>query len=235
MRIAIADDDKVTRDFVEATLSLAGHDCSSFGNGGDVVAQLKRETFDLLMLDWNMPGMTAIDIIGWARQNLTDVPRIIVLTSRADDDDITFALDAGADDFITKPSSAAVIRARVTAALRRTNAGPSEERFQQRGIYTFDRSEQTVAFDGKVVKLTSKEFNVALLFFDNLQRPLSRGYLLQRVWQNSVDLSTRTLDMHVSKVRSKLCLRPENGYRLHTIFNYGYRLDIYNAATDTAD
>lgn len=235
MRIAIADDDKLACEHAEATLSLAGHDCSTFSNGAAIVAQLKRETFDLLLLDWNMPGLTAIDIISWAHQNLRDVPRIIVLTSRSDEGDITFALDAGADDFIVKPASAEVIRARVAAALRRLSMASNEERILHRGIYAFDKSEYTVAFGDQNAKLTPKEFALALLFFDNLQRPLSRGYILQRIWQNSIDLSTRTLDMHVSKVRSKLCLRPENGYRLHTVFNYGYRLDPYDVSTAEMD
>jgi DNA-binding response OmpR family regulator len=230
MRIAVADDDAVARDHAAATLALAGHQCSTFANGAAVIAQLKRETFDLLLLDWNMPGQTAIDVIGWAHQNLQDVPRIIVFTSRSDDGDITFALDAGADDFIVKPANAEVIRARVAAALRRLGPAAGEERIFQRGGYTFDRSENTVAFDGTLTRLTPKEFALALLFFDNLQRPLSRGYILQRIWKNSIDLSTRTLDMHVSKLRSKLCLRPENGYRLHTVFNYGYRLDTYDGS-----
>lgn len=234
MRIAIADDDKQARDHVEATLSLAGHECRAFSNGRDVISQLKRETFDLLLLDWNMPGLTAIEVINWTRQNLADVPRIIVLTSRSDDQDVAFALDAGADDFITKPSSSEVIRARVTAALRRTRASNGEERIERRGIFSFDRLDFSVAYGGNTVRLTPKEFTLALLFFDNLQRPLSRGYILQRIWNNTVDLSTRTLDMHVSKIRSKLCLRPENGYRLQTISGYGYRLDTYHGTADTS-
>ena len=230
MRIAIADDDKVVRDHAEVTLSLAGHQCKTFANGRDVIAQLKRETFDLILLDWNMPGMTAIEVIEWTRQNLVDVPRIIVLTSRNEDSDIAYALDAGADDFITKPASGEVIRARVTAALRRAGAAQNEGRYERRGIYAFDRLDNSVSFEGETVRLTPKEFALALLFFDNLQRPLSRGYILQRLWNNTTDLSTRTLDMHASKIRSKLCLRPENGYRLQTLSGYGYRLDTYDGA-----
>lgn len=235
MRIAIADDDKVAREHAEVTLSLAGYQCSTFSNGRDVIAQLKRETFDLLLLDWNMPGLTAIEVIEWTRQNLVDVPRIIVLTSRSGDHDIAHALDAGADDFITKPSSGEVIRARVMATLRRTKSSQNDERLEQRGIYTFDRLDQSVTFHGETVRLTQKEFALALLFFDNLQRPLSRGYILQRLWNNTVDLSTRTLDMHASKIRSKLGLRPENGYRLQTVSGYGYRLDTYDAAVAETD
>jgi DNA-binding response OmpR family regulator len=228
MRIAIADDDKDAREFAQHTLSLAGHQCSAFANGRDIIAQLKRETFDLILLDWNMPGLSAIDVIEWVRQGLSDVPRIIVLTSRVSDADIAFALDAGADDFITKPASGEVIRARVAATLRRASKEQATKRVEQREVFAFDRLDQAVTFGGTVVRLTPKEFDLALLFFDNLQRPLSRGYILQRIWNNTADLSTRTLDMHVSKIRTKLGLRPENGYRLQTISSYGYRLDKFN-------
>lgn len=228
MRIAIADDDKEARMFAYEVLSQAGHYCTQFANGRDLIAELKAETFDLLLLDWNMPGMTAIEVIDWTRRNMPVVPRSIVLTTRSDEQDIVFALEAGADDFITKPSSAEVIRARVAATLRRGAPAPSEERIVVRGRYTFDRLEKAVSFDNEMATLTAKEFDLALLFFDNLQRPLSRGYILQRIWNNAVDLSTRTLDMHVSKLRSKLQLKPENGYRLQTIFGYGYRFDAFD-------
>lgn len=235
MRIAIADDDKLIRDHAEATLSLAGYQCETFTNGRDVIATLKRDTFDLLLLDWNMPGMTAIEVIEWARQNLDDVPRIVVLTSRSSDLDIAHALDAGADDFISKPASAEIIRARVMANLRRTRPSQAQERFQTWGVYRFDRLEQSVSVNGTPTALTPKEFALSLLLFENLQRPLSRTYLLQRLWNNTIDLSTRTLDMHISKMRTKLCLRPENGFRLQTLSGYGYRLDTYNGNSPETD
>lgn len=228
MRIAIADDDKEARKFAYDVLASAGHYCTQFVSGRDLIAALKSETFDLLLLDWNMPGFNAIEVIDWTRRNMADVPPAIVLTTRSDEKDIVFALEAGADDFITKPSSADVIRARVAATLRRVTPTPNEGRFTTRGRYMFDRLEKSVSFDGETATLTAKEFDLALLFFDNLQRPLSRGYILQRIWNNATDLSTRTLDMHVSKLRAKMKLRPENGHRLQTIFGYGYRLDAFD-------
>ena len=228
MRIAIADDDKDMREYVYDVLSQAGHTCVKFASGRDVVSHLKRETFDLLLLDWNMPGMSAIYVIEWTHRNLTDAPRAIVFTSRNDEQDIVHALDAGADDFISKPASASVIRARVGAALRRAGSGERENQLEVRGAFTFDRLNRTVLFGEETAQLTTKEFDLALLFFDNVQRPLSRGYILERIWNNAVDLSTRTLDVHVSNLRVKLKLRPENGHRLQTVFGYGYRLETYD-------
>ena len=235
MRIAIVDDDKEARDFALEVLTGAGHACMGFNSGQAIVSQLKRETFDLLLLDWNMPDLTAIDVISWVRRNLSKVLRIIVLTSRNEEKDIVHALDAGADDFISKPASAEIIRARVMANLRRTRPSQAQERFQTWGVYRFDRLEQSVSVNGTPTALTPKEFALSLLLFENLQRPLSRTYLLQRLWNNTIDLSTRTLDMHISKIRTKLCLRPENGFRLQTLSGYGYRLDTYNGNSPETD
>lgn len=234
LRIAIADDDRDSRKFAKELLELSGYACDDYADGLDLIARLRRETYDLLLLDWNMPKMTAIDVIDWVRQNLTEPPKIIVLTSRSDEQDIVEALDRGADDFISKPSTAGVIRARVAANLRRKGAGEKDGRLISHGRYTFDALEETASFDGQVVKLTAKEFALALLLFENLRRPLSRTYILGRIWNNSADIATRTLDMHVSKLRTKLCLRPVNGYQLQTVFGYGYRLDALGEESSVA-
>lgn len=227
MRILIADDDGDVRGYVESALSMGGHNCHTFAGGREVVTELSRNTYDLLMLDWNMPGYTGVEIIGWAKANLDPVPALIVMTSRNDKEDIVQALEAGADDYIVKPESANVILARVTSVLRRSGIGKSTDRFEQRGRYKFDQLACTVTFDGKTVDLTAKEFSLIRLFFDNVQRPLSRDYIMERVWKNVAGLSTRTLDMHVSRLRTKLDLRPESGYSMQTVFGYGYRLDSF--------
>lgn len=228
MRIAIADDDRDSRGFVAELLIRSGYGCVDYADGLDLVAHLKRETYDLLLLDWNMPKMSALDVIDWVRQNMPEPPKIIVFTSRSDEKDIVEALDRGADDFITKPSSAGVIRARVAANLRKAAAGEKDGRLISYGNYSFDTLVGSVSFDGKEVKLTAKEFALALLLFENLRRPLSRTYMFERIWNNSTDIATRTLDVHISKLRDKLCLRPANGYRLQTVFGYGYRLDTHS-------
>jgi DNA-binding response OmpR family regulator len=168
-----------------------------------------------------------MDIIAWARTNLPTCPPVIMLTSRADKDDVAAALNAGADDFIVKPESAIVITARVEALLRRTSAQPVDSRIETYGPYVFDRLDETVTLNGEPVVLTSKEFALARLFFANKHKPLSRRYLMETVWKSVAELSTRTLDMHVSRIRAKLNLRSDNGYRLQTVFGYGYRLESF--------
>jgi DNA-binding response OmpR family regulator len=227
MRVAIAEDDPETRAFVGAALTDGGHKVELFSNGRDVITALQRDTFDLVMVDWNMPTKDGMDVIRWAHEHLSPAPPIIVLTSRSDKSDVVSALEAGADDYIVKPETAAVIRARVAAALRRTGPRPSNDRVEAFGPYHFDKLTSSVRFHDKEVSLTAKEFALAKLFFENHHRPLARGYILQMIWNSVADLPTRTLDMHVSRIRSKLDLRPENGYNLHTVFGFGYRLESF--------
>jgi DNA-binding response OmpR family regulator len=99
----------------------------------------------------------------------------------------------------------------------------------QFGAYLFDAQRNVVKFGGEDIALTAKEFALAMLFFANQNRPLSRAYIMEAVWKSVAELSTRTLDMHVSRIRTKLSLRLENGFSLRTVFGYGYRLETDHA------
>ncbi|MBU6269102.1 MAG: response regulator transcription factor [Sphingomonadales bacterium] len=225
MRIGVVDDDEATIAFISQVLASGGHASVPFRRSTDVIPALRSDTFDLLILDWNMPDLSGLDILAWARNNIAASPPVIMLTSRSDKEDIAAALNAGADDFIVKPESALVISARVDAVLRRTRTPPSTQPREQFGGYCFDRQDERVSFQGEDVMLTAKEFALAHLFFCNLHKPLSRPYIMEKVWKSVADVSTRTLDMHVSRIRSKLRLCPDNGYRLETVFGFGYRLE----------
>lgn len=102
---------------------------------------------------------------------------------------------------------------------------PVPPHIEQHGPYRLDPSAQTATWDGHVEVLTPKEFQLASMFFNNLSQPLSREYLLRRIWGLRPDLETRTLDAHVSRLRNKLGLRPANGFRLSTVYGFGYRLE----------
>lgn len=227
MRIAIADDEKDMRDYVGHTLEQAEYSYAKFSNGRELITALQRETFDLLVIDWNMPEQSGIEVIYWARANLTPCPPMIIMTSRSDSTDIVAALEAGADDYIVKPVEPAVLVARVRSALRRVIPQVVVQRFQSYSGFELDRSSNTVVAYGKVIALTPKEFALAELFLQNGHRSLSRNYILQAVWNSVADLPTRTLDMHVSRVRAKLGLNPSNGFRLQTVFGYGYRFEQF--------
>jgi DNA-binding response OmpR family regulator len=229
MRIAVADDEESIREFTAGLLRESGHICTSFRNGRELVTALQRDTFDLVIVDWTMPHMTGIEVVKWARANVSPCPPFIMLTSRLDKDDIVAGLNAGADDYIIKPEEAHVIRARVEAVLRRSARPESVARLEEFGPYSFDKMTDTVTLNGEHITLTAREFGLAQMLFRNPHRALSRAYILETLWNSVADLPTRTLDMHISRIRAKLRLNPENGYRLQTIFGYGYRLETFDA------
>ncbi len=228
MRIAIVDDELEMRTYVSSLLSARDYSCTQFAGGREAITAFARDTFDLLIVDWNMNGLSGLEVVQWVRKNLETPMPIIMLTSRSDEHDIVEGLEAGADDFIIKPEKANVIAARVAALVRRTHPQPAADKQQRFGRYTFDTVSATVVLDGEEIRLTAKEFALALSFFQNMQRPLSRAYLLETIWNSVADLPTRTLDVHVSRIRTRLKLSRENGFRIQTIFGFGYRFKSYD-------
>lgn len=226
MRIALADDDRDIRDQVSALVREAGHTVDDFTNGLDVQKALQRDTYDVVLLDWNMPGQTGVEVLKWASENLESAPSFILLTSRQDKGDIVAGLEAGAVDYIVKPESDEVIRARIEAAARRTAVKETRETAEY-GPFEVNYSARSISRADKAITLTAKEYDLAVLLFENIDRPLSRSYLFSRVWGGNIDVETRTIDMHISRLRSKLGLTPESGLVIRTVFGFGYRMDHF--------
>jgi DNA-binding response OmpR family regulator len=206
-------------------LSAAGHACHAFSKGGELVKQLRRQTFDLLVLDWNVPDMAGDQVLHWVRQSLSSRLPVLFMTNRSRETDIASMLNSGADDYVVKPVSEPVLIARVGSLLRRAYQMQPPTLKETFGAYEFDLKSRQASVRGRQVALTQKEFDLALLLFQHLSRPLSRAHILDVIWKQSTDIPSRTMDTHVSMLRSKLGLRPENGYRLTPIYGYGYRLE----------
>jgi DNA-binding response OmpR family regulator len=226
VRIALIEDDPSLADLVSATVESAGHSCHHYADSRSARVALRQESFDLLLMDWHLPDGEGVDVLRWAHQNLDPCPPVIMVTSRSDDQAIVTALEAGADDYVVKPIVPAVLLARVAAVLRRTYKsaavpGGIETHF---GV-AFDHAECTVTIAGEMLTLTLKEFRLALLLFQNMHRPLSRTHLLEAVWGRNPDLPTRTLDVHISRLRSRLGLG-DAGFKLTSIQSFGYRLEM---------
>src|SRR4051812_37419674 len=225
MRIAVLDDDKSQTDQVCQVLTSAGHVCHAFLTSKDMLSQLRRESFDLLIIDWQVPDLSGADVLHWAREKLAANLPILFMTSRSGEDDIVAGLAAGADDYMIKPLRRGELLARVQALLRRAYPTQTATEQIQYFQYVFEARTGRLSIDGKPIDVTQKEFELALLFFRNLGRPLSRAYILEAVWSRDVEIPSRTMDTHVSRVRSKLQLRPEHGFRLAPVYSYGYRLE----------
>jgi DNA-binding response OmpR family regulator len=225
MRIAIADDEAEVTSFLKTIVEENGHKAMTFSDGNALSQALVRETFDLVILDWSMPGKDGLATLKWMAESLPERPPVIMMTNRTAKKDISDALNAGADDYITKPEDRTVIAARINAMLRRNAGSGAFDTQATYGKYLLNRIDQTVTVDNETITLTAKEFELADLFFRNTDRTLSRNYIMETIWRTTAALATRTLDMHISRVRSKLDLKPENGFRIFTVFGYGYRLE----------
>lgn len=235
MRIAVVDDDPDFAGFLSALLVQSGHIVIGSANGASFLRLARTETFDLILLDWNLPGKDGIDIVRMLRTEiLSDVP-VMLLTLRSDANDIVAGLEAGADDYIAKPVDGRILVARIDALMRRRNVGRLGDTVQTFGNFVFDSAQEIVRQGETSVQLTSKEFQLALLLFRNLSRPLSRAYLLETVWNRNPNVLTRTLDSHVARIRSKLNIRPQNGWRLSPIYSYGYRLEPVEGGAELAE
>jgi DNA-binding response OmpR family regulator len=224
MRVAVLDDDQVQLDLARQTLEGMGHDCHGFADGKTLLRALRRETFDMLILDWQLPGVSGIDVMRWARANLEERVPILFVTNRSAESDVIEGLSVGADDFMVKPTRVGELAARVDALLRRAYHQKNSREFVI-GRYRFDPTTALIHIGEQCVVLKQKEFDLALFLFQNLGRLLSRKHLLEAVWGIQAEVSSRSLDTHVSRLRGKLGLTPENGYRLTAIYSVGYRLE----------
>jgi DNA-binding response OmpR family regulator len=226
MRIAVLDDDPETLNFVATTLRDAGHHVYDFSTARALSTRLRQDTFDLLVLDWNMPDKSGVEVLTWMKTNMELPVPSLMLTNRNSDEDIVTGLDAGADDYVIKPATASVLLARINAIRRRTAPREPGGGSETYGPFTLHPARQMVSVEDEEITLTAKEFELAATLFRNLHRPLSRSYLLEVVWGRNPDLPTRTLDAHISRVRAKIGLRPERGFRLVPVYSYGYRLEV---------
>ena len=228
MRVAALDDDVDQLELTKYTLQAVGHDCHVFQDGDSLIKELRRESYDLLVLDWSLPDMSGPEIVEWVRENLTERIPILFLTNRREERDIVEGLSCGADDFMIKPMRVGELVARVQALLRRVYAEPLPTE-QVWGRYKFMPIGRRPEVGGKPVALTQKEFDIALFLFRNKGRLLSRRHLLESLWGSSnppgTELMSRSLDTHISRIRSVLNLRPDNGYRLSAVYGQGYRLE----------
>jgi DNA-binding response OmpR family regulator len=230
MRIALLEDEQDQADLVSTWLKAAGHSCHVYALGKDLMREAQRETFDLFLLDWGVPGMSGAEVLVWIRANIADPVPVLFVTARQREEDIVHALSSGADDYMVKPLSKLELLARISALARRTRASPQGEEVLEYGRLTVDCRNRQVKLDGENVAMTQKDYELAVFLLRNVGRLLSRGHILEAVWGQSAEINTRTVDTHVSRIRGKLQLNPEHGWRLSAIYQHGYRLERIAAA-----
>jgi two-component system response regulator RegX3 len=225
VRIALLEDNFDYGQLLGKWLREEGHTCEHCSCSNTFIRTLQRESFDMLILDWVMPELSGIEVLRWARENLDWRIPILFVTVMDRQDNLVEALDTGADDYMIKPVAKAELIARITALSRRAGIAETQGETLEFAPFHFNEQGREVFRDGSSISLTRKEFELCLFFYRNIGRVLSRGNLLQSVRGRSPEVNTRTIDTHISRLRSKLDLSPSSGWRLSSIYQHGYRLD----------
>lgn len=222
MRIAYLEDDTVQSGVMKEWLEAEGYVCRVFDNADAFMHELRHETYDLLIMDWELPGKSGVEVLSWLRGDREwDLP-VFFITHRDGERDIIEALEKGADDYLAKPVNREVMLARVKALVRRHSA---RREFIRISDFTLNKERKTLTLKEVPVEMTEKEFQLAWMLFSNIGRLLSRDHLLESIWGFGPGLMTRTVDTHISRLRRKLGLTPENGWRLKAVYHQGYRLE----------
>lgn len=227
--ILVVEDDRFLQENLLKLLQAEGYRAKGVASGEDALESLAQETPDMVVLDLGLPVMDGLTTCRRIRKQW-HMP-ILMLTARTDAMDKVMGLETGADDYLTKPFEPMEFIARVRAQLRRLQdyqATPVKEStnvFELGNVkIDFDRREVIVA--GRVLELTSREYEVLAYLAHNCDRAISREQLFETVWGFELDFSTNSLDVHIYRLRKKLEDAPENPKYLHTIRGYGYKLAL---------
>lgn len=221
-RILVVDDEPDITALVAYHLAKAGYRVSTAANGPDALKAAREERPDIVILDVMLPGISGYDVLDELRrrEETRDVG-VILLTARREEPDRIRGLSLGADDYLTKPFSPHELALRVSALLRRLGApAVAAGSTVTAGPITIDRSAHRVSVDGSELVLTATEYKLLITLIERRGRVQTRPQLLETVWEAQPDIQTRTVDMHVQRLRSKL---GEAGDLVETVRGFGYR------------
>lgn len=221
-RILVVDDEPDITALVAYHLAKTGYRVSTATNGADALKSAREERPDIVVLDLMLPGLSGYEVLAELRkrEETRDVG-VILLTARREEADKIKGLSLGADDYLTKPFSPHELALRVAALLRRlAQPAVSGGSTMAAGPITIDRAAHKVTLDGQELQLTSTEFKLLLTLLERRGRVQTRPQLLETVWEAQPDIQTRTVDMHVQRLRTKL---GEHGPLIETVRGFGYR------------
>lgn len=220
--VGVIDDDPVNVALLEAMLARAGYTGLTFSSAADFRRRSGPGSVDLILLDWDMPGESGLDFLRLMREQEQMTTPVIFVTQYDRDEQIAQGLNAGADDYMTKPVEATVLVARIESVLRRLNRkGEIVERWPP---FEFDVSQRSLRIDGKSRHATNREFELMLFMFRRHGRVVTRESLLTHVWRLSSNVATRSIDTHISRLRKLFGLDGSSGWRLEGVYQKGYCL-----------
>ena len=222
-KIFIIEDEPSIIQLVQHNLEKNGFIVSSSLNGNDGLKELKKFQPDLLLLDWMLPDLSGIEICKSIRKDnsFKSLP-VIMLTAKGEEEDKIKGLDSGVDDYLTKPFSFNELMARIKAVLRRSNPNTVSDNLKFDDLM-LDRIEKRVFRDGQEIKLGPTEFRLLEFFLTNPKRVYSRDQILESVWPNNVNVESRTIDVHIRRLRQSVNLKNKKEL-IRTVRSSGYSL-----------
>ncbi len=215
-RILIVEDEKSISDLIKISLLREGYHCTCAQSGRQAADLIQEQRFDLVLLDIMLPEIDGFELLEYIK---TDYMPVIFLTAKADLSSRVKGLRAGAEDYITKPFEIAELLARVEAVLRRFH---KEEQPISFGEIRIEQKARTVTKDGEAVSLTAKEYDLLIYLYQNQNKALYRSQIYAGVWGGDYTGDSRTVDLHVQRLRKKLGLEET----LVSVYKIGYRLEV---------
>lgn len=233
LQIGLVEDDPTQAKIISTMIENSGMDCLHYGTELDFRRRMGPESIDLLLLDWNLPGVSGIDLLRELRQTNATLP-VIFLTGNDQESDIVTGLQAGADDYIVKPARAAELVARIKSAMRRAAPLSNANIIEDVEPFGFDLDRRRLTLHGEQIELTDREFDLLVFLFQRRGKVVSRETLLSQVWRVGPNVATRSIDTYVSRLRKRLGLQGDSEWRLEGIYQHGYRL-VRSSNDDPAD
>jgi two-component system response regulator RegX3 len=222
-RILVVEDEESFSDALSFMLRKEGFAVTMAATGPDALAAFEREQVDLILLDLMLPGMSGTDVCRTIRAK-SRVP-IIMVTAKDSELDKVLGLELGADDYVTKPFSGRELVARIRAVLRRNVDDFEDSPVVEAGPVRIDPERHQVLVDGQLVSMPLKEFDLLEYLVRNAGRVLTRGQLIDRIWGSDYVGDTKTLDVHVKRLRAKVEPDPANPVHLLTVRGLGYKFE----------
>ncbi|WP_024953402.1 response regulator transcription factor [Cobetia crustatorum] len=230
MHIGILEDDQDQRDYLMLCLQTQGHELAGFERANQLLRALREQSFDMLIIDWQLPDACGMELTRSLRSEHGWQGLILFITASQGEGDVVHALENGADDFLSKPINPKELTALVAALGRRlANSTASNALNEVEGIpgqYRIEQEEHTIWCAGLQVNLTQREYQLAVLLMRHIGELFSRAYLLEMIWGINGDISTRTVDTHISRLRRKLGFDGSHGLKLRSVYQHGYRLEF---------
>jgi len=223
--IGFLEDDPDQAELILHWLGLAGYRTRMYASAAEFRRRQGSEAIDLLLLDWMLPDADGPEVVHWLRSAASARLPVSFLAARGGEADVVRGLNAGGDGYWVKPVGQQELVGRVGAVLRRLGVEGGDGGPFEIPPYRVDPRRQRISFGEHAIELTPREFDLAAFLFRRHGRIVSRDALLENVWNMNASVSTRTVDTHVSRLRKKLELNGENGWRLAAVYQHGYRLE----------